>query len=120
MLFLNQGGITMTLAERMKQLRVTRGLTQEQVGKVIGVSKATIMKYEKGEIKNLKRTSVQKLSEFFGVTPQYLLALTDEKEPTLDAMEEDLVNRFRALTNAQKIIVYKSVDRLLKQVEENV
>ena len=110
----------MTLGERIKQLRLERGLTQGQVGQVIGVGKTTIMKYEKGIITNMKRSSVQRLSEFFGVTPQYLLALTDEKEPTLDAMEEDLINRFRALTNAQKIIVYKSVDRLLKQVEENV
>lgn len=110
----------MTLGERIKQLRLERGLTQGQVGQIIGVGKTTIMKYEKGIITNMKRSSVQRLSEFFGVTPQYLLALTDEKEPALDAMEEDLINRFRALTNAQKIIVYKSVDRLLKQVEENV
>ena len=109
----------MTLAQRMKQLRLERGLTQEQVGQIIGVAKSTIMKYEKGELTNLKRTSVQKLSEFFGVTPQYLLALTDDKEPTLDAMEEDLVNRFRALSNAQKIYVYKAIDHLLRQVEED-
>ena len=37
----------MNMGERIKQLRQANGLTQEELGKYIGVKKAAIMKYEK-------------------------------------------------------------------------
>lgn len=37
----------MDMGERIKQLRIANGLTQEELGKYIGVQKAAIRKYEK-------------------------------------------------------------------------
>lgn len=45
----------MNMGERIKQLRIANGLTQEELGKYIGVQKAAIRKYEKGEVKNMKK-----------------------------------------------------------------
>lgn len=64
----------------LKQLRLEKQATQEEVGKVIGVSKATIMKYEKGIVYNMKRSSIAKLADYFGVSPTYLMGL-EEKQP---------------------------------------
>ncbi len=69
----------MDLGERMKQLRLLKGATQEEVGKVIGVQKSAIRKYEKGEVKNMKRNSIELLANYFGVTVPYLLGI-EEKE----------------------------------------
>lgn len=69
----------MTMGERIKQLRKEKGLTQEELGKYIGVKKAAIMKYEKGNVKNMKRSSIEILSKLFNVTPSYLMCL-DENE----------------------------------------
>ena len=66
----------------LKKLRLEKQATQEEVGKVIGVSKATIMKYEKGIVYNMKRSSVAKLADYFGVSPTYLMGLEEEIEPT--------------------------------------
>ncbi len=73
----------MNMGDRLKELRLKKGATQEEVGKVIGVAKATIMKYEKGLVENLKRSSIEKLAIYFGVAPSYLMCLD---EPELDIL----------------------------------
>lgn len=69
----------MNMGERLKELRLQKGATQEEVGKVISVSKATIMKYEKGLVENLKRSSIEKLAKYFNVAPSYLMCMDEEK-----------------------------------------
>ena len=69
----------MNMGDRIKQLRLEKGLTQEELGKYIGVKKAAIMKYEKGNVKNMKRSSIEILSNLFGVTPSYLMCLDEPK-----------------------------------------
>ena len=68
----------MNMGERIRQLRIANGLTQEELGKYIGVQKSAIRKYEKGEVKNMKRTSIQTLSNLFKVSPSYLMCLEEE------------------------------------------
>ena len=53
----------------IKQLRTERGMTQSELGKIIGVQKAAVQKWENGTVRNLKRKTVLKLSEYFGVAP---------------------------------------------------
>lgn len=48
-------------------------MTQEDLGKIIGVQKAAIQKYEKGTVKNIKRASLIKLAEVLGTTPEYII-----------------------------------------------
>lgn len=73
----------MNMGERLKELRIKKGATQEEVGKIINVSKATIMKYEKGLVENLKRSSIEQLAKYFGVTPSYLMCMEEEKTDLL-------------------------------------
>lgn len=61
----------------IKQLRLQKGLTQEELGKVIGVQKSAIRKYESGMVQNIKRSSIKKLADFFDVSPSYLLGYED-------------------------------------------
>lgn len=68
----------MNMGERIRQLRMANGLTQEELGKYIGVQKSAIRKYEKGEVKNMKRSSIQILSNLFKVSPSYLMCINEE------------------------------------------
>ena len=79
----------MNMGERIKQLRLEKGLTQEELGKHIGVKKAAIMKYEKGNVKNMKRSSIEILSKLFNVSPSYLMCLD---EPKLDELGNPIVS----------------------------
>lgn len=57
----------------IRELRKSKGLTQEQLGDILGVKKVTIQKYENGSIKNLKQSTIAKLSETFDVSPSIFL-----------------------------------------------
>lgn len=63
----------MTPGDRIRQLRREHKMTQEDLGKIIGVQKAAIQKYEKGTVKNIKRASLIKLAEVLGTTPEYII-----------------------------------------------
>ena len=63
----------MKTAEKIKFLRLRKGLTQEELGNAVGVQKAAINKYETGRVINIKRTTLQKLADALGVTPAELL-----------------------------------------------
>lgn len=68
------------MGERIRNLRKAKGLTQEELGKYIGVKKSAIMKYEKGEVQNMKRSSIEVLSKLFNVSPSYLMCLEDNNQ----------------------------------------
>lgn len=56
----------------LKELRKKRGYTQQQVADELGVTKATISKYENG-LRDINRTNIEKLSKLFKVDPIYIL-----------------------------------------------
>ncbi len=67
----------MNMGERIKQLRIANGLTQEKLGKYLGVQKSAIRKYENGSVTNIKRTSIEIMSKLFNVSPSYLMCIED-------------------------------------------
>ena len=69
----------MDMGERIKALRLEKGWSQEELGKLVGLQRAAINKYEKGNVENMKRSVIKKMSELFEVSPSYLMAL-DELE----------------------------------------
>lgn len=82
-------------AERIKELRLQRGMTQQELGEKIGVKKAAINKYETGLVVNLKRSSIALLAEALGVSPGYLMGWTDDVEgevsPEVMAMPDNIM-----------------------------
>lgn len=66
-------------AERIKHLRTERGMSQEAVGKVIGVKRYSVYGYEKGN--NFPEVpGLITLADYFGVSTDYLLGRTDNPE----------------------------------------
>ena len=61
------------LNERLKNLRLAKGLTLQQVGDVFGISKASISSWESGR-SNPDHKKLEKLSELLGTTVQFLVA----------------------------------------------
>ena len=67
--FIIYGVKTMTIGEYIKKLRQERGLSQEQLGKIVGVQRAAVQKWEAGKTQNLKRETIKILSDYFDVSP---------------------------------------------------
>ncbi|MCX4314280.1 MAG: helix-turn-helix transcriptional regulator [Clostridia bacterium] len=63
-------------AERLYELREEAGLTMADLARAVGVSDATICKWEKGETSPMSYAVIA-LAQFFGVTADYLLGLDD-------------------------------------------
>ena len=63
----------MKMNEKIKSLRLQKGLTLEQVGDYVGVGKATVLKWESGIIQNMRRDKIAKLAEILGTNPDYLI-----------------------------------------------
>ena len=72
----------MEFKDILKQQRIAHGYTQEELGKMVGLQKAAIYKYENGLLTYPKRSLIQKLAEIFGVSPAYMMGIEDEEKQT--------------------------------------
>ena len=69
----------LTIQERLKDLRVECGLTLEQLSAETGISKSALGKYEADDFKDVSPFSMVELAKFYGVSTDYLLGLTEQK-----------------------------------------
>lgn len=79
------GSDTMFLGDRLKQARIERGLSQHELGELIGVSKVSISEYENGNRVPLLENFNQ-LIDVLNVKADYFLgrdipAVSEEEEP---------------------------------------
>ncbi|MDO4608678.1 MAG: S24 family peptidase [Clostridia bacterium] len=57
----------MNTGEYIKKLRKEFNITQEELGKRLGVKRAAVNKWEIGTVKNIKKVHLKKMSEIFNV-----------------------------------------------------
>lgn len=70
----------MTIGAKIQILRKQKGLSQEQLAEELGVSRQAVSKWEAEQsIPDIDKIIV--LSDFFGVTTDYILRNTDEPQP---------------------------------------
>ena len=60
--------------EKIKEYRITKGLSQDEVAKAIGVSRPTYTALESGKKQQLDLNEAQKLSNFFGISLDELVS----------------------------------------------
>lgn len=63
----------MDIGQKIKNARIEKGMTQEQLGKLVGVQKSAIAKYESGRVVNIKRSTLQKIAKVLGIRPSELI-----------------------------------------------
>lgn len=73
--------------ERIKQFRLQKSVTQQQLADEIGVSRQSVMRWENG-FAVPSMYYAQKLAEYFGVTVTYLMTGEEEKKPS-EAVDRD-------------------------------
>lgn len=88
----------MEFKDVLRNLRTEKGMTQEELGKMVGLKKEAIYKYEKGIVVNPKRSLIAKLAHIFNVSPSYILGIEDDQEE-YSAEELQLITEFRKLNS---------------------
>ena len=76
----------LSIGDRIKQARLKLGYSAEQVAAHLGVSPATIYRYENGDIAKLPSKHIKPLAEYLCIPPEYLMGWSDDeflaKNPT--------------------------------------
>lgn len=73
----------MNLGERLKKLRLEKGVSQTDLAKQFNIARSTLSQYESNQRTPSDEIKI-KLSEYFNVSTDYLLGKTDIKNYTED------------------------------------
>lgn len=84
----------------LKEKRLEKNMTLEQVGNLIGVGKSTVRKWENGMIENMGRDKIILLSRALNISPLDIL------EMNTDDGKEDIKDIYLRLNKDNQAIVY--------------
>ena len=111
----------MEIGKLIKDARISKGLTQEQLGNLVGVQKSAIAKYESGRVVNIKRSTLHKLAEALDLRGSDLFIESNPKEATelsarvlIDSDLREVVELFSTLNSNDKQTVKELIRRLAK------
>ena len=77
--------MTNCLGTKIRELRILSGMSQEELGRRIGVQRAAIQKYEKGSVTNVPLVTIEKIALVFDVSPNYLVGWNESNSNPLAA-----------------------------------
>ena len=80
--------VKLTIGERLKDLRVAKKLTLEQLSAEVGISKSALGKYESDNGKDISPYSISMLADYYGVSSDYLMGRTETKNHPNTALHE--------------------------------
>lgn len=96
--------VSLTLQEKLKDLRMNRGLKLEQLSEQTGISTSSLSSYETDEYKDISLCNLVTLAKLYEVTSDYLLGLTDIKnQANAEIHELHLSDRMIDLLKNKKI-----------------
>lgn len=107
----------MTIGEKIKARRTELGMTTEELGRLIGVQRSAITKYEKGKV-DLKSSQIEKIARALDVPSVSLLSDDDPDQARLEALHQNprlglLFDRSRKMTDKDIDFMLQMADRIL-------
>lgn len=100
----------MLINDKLKARRKEIGLTMAQVAEKVGVSEATVSRWESGDISNMKRDRIAAYANALNVSPAYIMGMDDPLPSTLEK---------QIMTNIYNIPVYETVSAGFGAYAEN-
>ena len=70
----------MEIGQKIRKARLERGMTQQELGNLVGVQKSAIAKYENGKVVNIKRSTLQKIASALNIRPSDLIFTESPKD----------------------------------------
>lgn len=112
----------MTFGERITQLRKEHGYkTRKEFAEKLGIPETTLRNYET-DAREPGHTFLKQISDFFSVSADYLLGLTDEREKysshQLKSSEYEHIEKYRALDQHGKETVSYILEQETKRVKQ--
>lgn len=93
-----------TFHERLRELRISKDLSQQKLADDLNINKQTISQYERGVRQpNLEMLLI--LCDYFNVNSDFLLGHSDVTGRLLNLEEIELIENYRKLSPEQKQLV---------------
>lgn len=109
----------MELKELIKLRREELGLTLEELGKLVGVGKSTIRKWETGMIENMRRDNIVALSKALELSPAILMGWDEIDAPTSISFTRDNISpKERKLLDSFSLLNDQGKKEAIKRVSE--
>ena len=111
---MKKGGIPVTIGEKIKARRKELKMTTEELGRLIGVQRSAITKYEKNRV-DLKSKQIQEIANALDINPALLLS-DDPLE--LSPEEEHLLSLWRGANDQARSDVIDLLEKHQRKKEE--
>lgn len=112
---------TDAIRTKLKEQRQSLGLSAEELGKLVGVAKTTIYRYENGDINKMPMQVLYKISSILKINPMFLAGMSEDsyfglKKDEAQTVIDNLQDIFSELNdeNRQKVLLFAE-ERLKKQ-----
>lgn len=103
----------------IKNARLAKGLTQEELGEKVGVKKSAVAKWENGRVSEIKRSNLKMLAEALDIKPTDLFGWDEEIKNDPVAAGAKAADVLLDRDVMELIELYKSFDEgKKKQVKE--
>ena len=109
-----------TKGKNILEARKNAGLTMEELGKIVGVSRATIKRYESGEITNIPDDKIEKIAKATKVSEAFLMGWDTLKKENAafharilkDAELQELIKDFLTLDKIDQELIKNMIQSL--------
>lgn len=107
--------MSIQFGDRLKELRIEKQLTQEELAKIFNTGKASISNYEQNT-RLPDANTISRYADYFGVSVDYILGKSNIRKP--EATDIDPVY-FRLMQDAKrKGITPKDIEKAIKFIED--
>ena len=97
---------------RIKELRLLADLSQEELGRRVGVQRAAINKYEKGRVTNIPIETIEKMATVFDVSPTYIVGWHEDKSSNPLAAEAKVLSGVKRFYGGDGVDLLESFTNL--------
>ena len=111
----------MTIGERIKARREALGMSVDDVAAILGKNRATVYRYENGEIKRMAIDVLAPLAQVLRTTPAYLMGWTDDPydwgsdpDGRTSSIPEELFDELMRTNNNDPIAAWKKYQAMQK------
>ena len=103
------------MGKKLRELRDARGLTQREVANAVGVTEATVSRWESGHINNMRRDKIEGLAKVLHVSPLVIMG-KDGDTPAPPAAQPPTAPYHPELTKRDERDIERRLDAIMNDL----
>lgn len=112
----------MTTGERIQTRRKEIGISAERLAEILGVSPATVYRWENGFIEKLPVSALGPIAKALRTTPAYLMGWEEDLQETyteedLSQAKQDLIEKIKTLDDSTIAALNQIADTIISRKE---